>query len=128
MPVFALANAGVALSGGFGPVLASPVTLGVACGLLLGKPVGVAGAAWLAVRSGVAALPGGVSWRQMMGASCLAGIGFTMSLFIAGLAFGGGGHGDAAAPSPHLDAAKLGILGGSLLSGALGWLLLARGR
>jgi NhaA family Na+:H+ antiporter len=123
MPVFALANAGVALGGG--APLADPVTLGVALGLLVGKPLGVAGAAWLAVRAGVASLPAGVSWRQLKGAACLAGIGFTMSLFIAGLAFSGA-HGEAAAPSAHLDAAKLGILGGSLLSGALGWILLAR--
>jgi NhaA family Na+:H+ antiporter len=122
MPVFALANAGVALGGG---AALDSVTLGVAFGLLLGKPLGVAGAAWLAVRAGVAALPAGVAWRQLLGAACLAGIGFTMSLFIAGLAFGGG-HDGAAAPSAHLDAAKLGILGGSLLSGALGWTLLAR--
>jgi len=128
MPVFALANAGVALSGGLGTALASSVTLGVAFGLLIGKPLGVAGAAWLAVRAGVASLPGGVTWRQLLGAACLAGIGFTMSLFIASLAFGGGAHGEAAAPSAYLDAAKLGILGGSLLSGALGWMLLARPR
>jgi NhaA family Na+:H+ antiporter len=126
MPVFALANAGVALSGAAWGALASPVTLGVALGLLLGKPLGVAGAAWLAVRTGVASLPAGVSWRQLRGAACLAGIGFTMSLFIAGLAFGGGAHGEAGAPSAHLDAAKLGILGGSLLSGVLGWILLGR--
>ncbi len=128
MPIFALANAGVALSGGLGAALASPVTLGVALGLLVGKPLGVAGAAWLAVRSGVATLPAGVTWRQLHGAACLAGIGFTMSLFIASLAFGGGAHGEPAAPSAYLDAAKIGILGGSLLSGALGWTLLARSR
>jgi NhaA family Na+:H+ antiporter len=128
MPLFALANAGVALSGGAGAALASPVTLGVALGLLIGKPLGVAGAAWLAVRAGIATLPAGVSWRQLQGAACLAGIGFTMSLFIAGLAFGGGAHGEAAMPSAPLDAAKLGILGGSLLSGALGWALLSRSR
>jgi Na+:H+ antiporter, NhaA family len=126
MPLFALANAGVPLSDELGSALADPVTRGVALGLILGKPVGVAGAAWLAVRAGIATLPSGVTWRQLQGAACLAGIGFTMSLFIAGLAFGGGTHGEAAAPSAHLDAAKLGILGGSLLSGALGWVLLAR--
>jgi NhaA family Na+:H+ antiporter len=128
MPVFALANAGVALPGDAGTALASPVAVGVALGLLIGKPLGIAGAAWLAVRSGAATLPAGVSWRHLRGAACLAGIGFTMSLFIAGLAFGGGEHGGAGTPSEHLDAAKLGILGGSLLSGALGWKLLARAR
>jgi NhaA family Na+:H+ antiporter len=126
MPIFALANAGVTLSGVGVAALGSPVTLGVALGLVLGKPLGVAGAAWLAVRTGLASLPAEVSWRQLRGAACLAGIGFTMSLFIAGLAFGGGVHGEALAPSAHLDAAKLGILGGSLLSGLLGWSLLAR--
>jgi NhaA family Na+:H+ antiporter len=128
MPIFALANAGVAISGGMSAALGSPVTLGVALGLLIGKPLGVAGAAWLAVRTGVATLPAGVSCRQLRGAACLAGIGFTMSLFIAGLAFGGGPHGEIAAPSAHLAPAKLGILGGSLLSGACGWVLLSRPR
>jgi NhaA family Na+:H+ antiporter len=126
MPVFALANAGVALGGGGGHAFATPVALGVALGLVVGKPLGVAGAAWLAVRSGVASLPAGVGWRALRGAACLAGIGFTMSLFIAGLAFGGGAHGEAGAASPELDAAKLGILAGSLLSGALGWMLIVR--
>ena len=129
MPVFALANAGVALHGGSGVSLTDPVMLGVALGLLLGKPLGVAGAAWLAVRTGVASLPAAVTWRQLQGAACLAGIGFTMSLFIANLAFGvdpHGGGGAGGGSSLHLDAAKLGILGGSLLSGALGWTLLAR--
>jgi NhaA family Na+:H+ antiporter len=119
MPLFALANAGVSLAGSSAAgALASPVALGVALGLLAGKPLGIGAAAWLALRAGVASLPTGVSWRQLGGAACLAGIGFTMSLFIAGLAFGGA--------STHLDAAKLGILCGSLLSGALGWALLAR--
>ncbi|HEU4430345.1 MAG TPA: Na+/H+ antiporter NhaA [Myxococcota bacterium] len=126
MPVFALANAGVALSGGAGGALASPVMLGVALGLLIGKPLGVAGAAWLAVRAGVATLPAGVSWRQLQGAACLAGIGFTMSLFIAGLAFGSGPHGEVGAPSAESSAAKLGILAGSVVSGVLGWALLRR--
>jgi NhaA family Na+:H+ antiporter len=128
MPVFALANAGVTLSAGAAEALASPVTLGVALGLVVGKPLGVAGAAWLALRAGVASLPSGVRWRQLFGAACLAGIGFTMSLFIASLAFAGDPHGAAATPSEHLDAAKLGILAGSLVSGALGFALLARSR
>jgi len=125
MPVFALANAGVVLGGGHAP-LVSEVTLGVALGLILGKPLGVAGAAWLAHRAGWATLPAGVSWAQLRGAACLAGIGFTMSLFIAGLAFGGGSHGEAGEASAQLGAAKLGILAGSLISGVLGWALLSR--
>jgi len=126
MPVFALANAGVALAGGSGSSLLGAVPLGVALGLLLGKPLGVAGAAWIAVRAGVAQLPHGVSWAQLRGAACLAGIGFTMSLFIAGLAFGTGHDADASAPSAELAGAKLGVLAGSLVSGALGWMLLRR--
>jgi NhaA family Na+:H+ antiporter len=126
MPIFALANAGVALSGSGASALASPVTIGVALGLVLGKPLGVAGAAWIAVRLGMATLPAGVSWAQLRGAACLAGIGFTMSLFIASLAFGGGPHAEAGLASANLDAAKLGILGGSLVSGLLGYGLLAR--
>ncbi|HEX2165483.1 MAG TPA: Na+/H+ antiporter NhaA [Thermoanaerobaculia bacterium] len=111
MPLFALANAGVAVEGGLAATLGSPVALGIVLGLFLGKQAGVFAAAWLAVRSGVAALPGGVSWRQLWGVSLLCGIGFTMSLFIAGLAF----------PDPALlDAAKVGILAASLVSGVLG--------
>jgi NhaA family Na+:H+ antiporter len=128
MPVFALANAGVALEGGFGAALASPTTLGVVLGLVLGKQIGVTGASWLAVKSGLATLPDGVGWWQIHGASALAGIGFTMSLFIAGLAFGGGAHGEpVGAPSPELSQAKLGILVASIVAGAIGSTLLARG-
>ena len=115
MPLFALANAGVALAGDPGEALAQPVTLGVFVELVVGKPVGIAAAAWLAVRSGLAALPADVTWRQVAGAAALGGIGFTMSLFIATLAFADAGL---------LAAAKLGILGASLLAGLGGWLLL----
>ncbi|HUO86327.1 MAG TPA: Na+/H+ antiporter NhaA [Thermoanaerobaculia bacterium] len=111
MPVFALANAGVALGDGLLATMGSPVTLGIVLGLLLGKQVGVLGAAWLAVRLGLAALPVGISWRQVWGVSILCGIGFTMSLFIASLAFGDPGR---------LDEAKVGILVGSLLAGVAG--------
>ena len=82
VPLFALANAGVALGGGLGAALREPVTLGVVAGLLLGKQLGVTGAAWLAVRAGLADLPEGVTWRHVYGAGWLAGIGFTMSLFV----------------------------------------------
>jgi NhaA family Na+:H+ antiporter len=119
MPLFALANAGVSLHGG-GNLLATPVALGVLLGLVLGKPIGITLASWLAVRVNVAALPSGVSWRMLHGAAWLGGIGFTMSLFIAGLAFGG--------REDLLTAAKLGILLASVLAGVVGWLLLRMAR
>ncbi len=115
MPIFALANAGVVISGRFSDALAQPASLGVMAGLVIGKPLGIFGFSWLAVRLGLASLPVGLSWRQVFGLSLLAGIGFTMSLFIADLAFGS---------SPSLSQAKAGILVGSLLSGVLGYLYL----
>ncbi len=117
MPVFALANAGVALGGGEGG-LVNPISIGIVAGLFIGKPVGVTLFAWFAVRTGVAALPTGVGWRQVIGVAALCGIGFTMALFIGGLAF---------ADPAMLDSAKVGILAASLLSGLLGWVLLSRG-
>lgn len=119
MPIFALANAGVHLGGeGQAMSLANPVTLGIIFGLVLGKPLGITLFSWLAVRGGVAELPRGVTWRLIHGVSWLAGIGFTMSLFVAGLAF-------PVAPA-LLDAAKIGILAASLVAGLLGWFLLWR--
>ncbi len=112
MPLFALANAGVRVRL---DTLATPVALAVAGGLLLGKPLGVVLFSWASVRARLARLPDGVTWRVMLGAGCLGGIGFTMSLFIAGLAF------DEAA---LLDDAKVGILTGSALSAVVGCLLL----
>ena len=117
MPVFPLANAGVSLGGDLGAVLGSPIALGVVLGLCLGKQVGILTASWIAVRAGLAELPSGVRFRQLWGVGLLCGIGFTMSLFIATLAF----------PDPRLlDAAKIGILAASLLSGIAGALALAR--
>ena len=117
VPLFAFANAGVAL-GGFGwGVLAEPVVLGVALGLFLGKQIGVFGGIWGAVRLGVAARPGGAGWMQLYGMALLAGIGFTMSLFIGTLAF----PGDAAL----VEEVKMGVLGGSLLSAVAGFAVLA---
>jgi NhaA family Na+:H+ antiporter len=115
VPLFALANAGVSLSlsGLTGTTL--PVTAGIVLGLVIGKPVGLVGITWLVVRSGKAALPHGVTWRQIVGVGCLAGLGFTMSLFIAML-----GLTDPAL----LEAAKLGILTASLLAGVAGFLVL----
>jgi NhaA family Na+:H+ antiporter len=118
VPLFALANAGVDLGGGIGDALTDRVTLGVVAGLVLGKQLGITLAAWLAVRSGVTQLPDGVGWRQLYGVSWLAGIGFTMSLFVADLAFEG--------EADLLTSAKLGILTASLIAGAVGWLLLSR--
>ena len=118
IPVFALANAGVAVTGGLGALLGSPVTLGIVLGLVVGKPIGITLMAWLAVRTGIATLPAGAGWRQVVGISALCGIGFTMSIFIATLAFPGN--------AALLDAAKLGILLGSLVSGVIGWVLLTR--
>ncbi|MDX2261420.1 MAG: Na+/H+ antiporter NhaA [Gemmatimonadales bacterium] len=119
MPLFALANAGLHLPADVAGALGAPVTQGVALGLLLGKPVGIFGAAWLTVRLGVAALPERVRWPQLFAMAVLGGIGFTMSLFIAKLAFGEG---------THLDEAKLGVLGASTLAAVAGVLLVARGR
>ncbi len=115
MPLFALANAGVSLGGTIvGPAI-DPITLGVAAGLLLGKPVGVTLGGWLLIRAGLAAMPAGVNLRQLIGVGFLAGVGFTMSLFIANLAFGA---------TPLNASAKLGILAGSLVSGVVGFLVL----
>ncbi len=119
IPVFALANAGVAVTGGLAALAGSPVTLGIVLGLVVGKPIGITLLAWLAVKAGVATLPPGATWRQVVGISALCGIGFTMSIFIATLAFPG--------EAALLDSAKLGILAGSLVSGVTGWALLSRG-
>ena len=119
VPVFALANAGIDLTAiAWRTELFSPVTLGVVAGLALGKFSGVSLFAWLAVRSGLARLPSGVGWKHLLGGAWLAGIGFTMSLFVSQLAFP-----DAAA----VEEAKLGILLGSALSAAVGlaWLYAA---
>ncbi|MHC4775430.1 MAG: Na+/H+ antiporter NhaA [Planctomycetota bacterium] len=115
MPVFALANAGVEISAGFGSALGSRISLGIILGLVLGKPAGIMLCTWLAVRLGLGALPEGVTWRQISATAWLAGIGFTMSLFIAYLGFGEG---------EQLVAAKYGILAGSLIAGGGGYVLL----
>ena len=117
MPLFALANAGVPLTGGDqGGVLSSPVTLGILLGLVIGKPLGITLFSWAAVRSGLAALPRGVTWRLVHGVSWLGGIGFTMSLFVAGLAL--------TEASVLLTEAKLGVLIASLAAGLAGAILL----
>jgi NhaA family Na+:H+ antiporter len=116
VPIFALANAGVSFAGMEVSAFAAPLPLGIALGLFLGKQLGIVGFAWLAVKSGIASLPTGISWMQVYGLSLIAGIGFTMSLFIGNLAFS----------SPEqLAAVKLGVLSGSLIS-ALGGILILR--
>lgn len=117
LPIFAFCNAGMPLQGVGMQDLLHPVPLGIAAGLLLGKQVGVFAACWLAIRIGIGVLPRGVSWLSLYGLSILCGIGFTMSLFIGTLAFEGG---DTAA----LFDERLGILLGSLLSGATGYAVL----
>ena len=115
MPLFALANAGLRLTGSLSESLSQPIALGVILGLMLGKPIGITLASWSAVKLRLAVLPSGVDWREIHGASWLGGIGFTMSLFIAGLAF----------QNPALlRVAKFGIFAGSLLAGSVGSLLL----
>jgi NhaA family Na+:H+ antiporter len=111
MPVFALANAGVALGSGAARSIVTPVSLGVICGLVVGKPIGIVLFSWLATRSRVAAMLSGIGWRQITGVGMLGGIGFTMSLFIANLAFG---------ELPALEIAKVGILAASIISGVAG--------
>ncbi len=108
MPLFAAANAGVKLAL---PIQRSEIAIGALVGLVIGKPLGIMAAAFLAVRSGVSKLPRGVDWTSLLGYAWLAGIGFTMSLFIAMLAFD---------ETALVDAAKLGILAGSLVAGVAG--------
>jgi len=111
MPIFALANAGVTLDAA---AVRDPVALAVGAGLVIGKPLGIVVASWFAVRSGLARLPDGVGWPMVAGGGALAGIGFTMALFIADLALVG----------PAIEAAKVGVLAGSTLAGILGILVL----
>ena len=117
LPMFAFTNAGVVLDGVSFSTLMSPVPLGIGLGLVAGKAIGVFGAALLMVRSGLAQAPAHASTLQLLGVSMLCGIGFTMSLFIGGLAFAGLG------PQFELQL-KLGVLGGSRVAGVLGTLLL----
>ena len=120
VPAFALANAGVVLSGeSFVDGLRSPVTLGIVAGLVLGKLAGVSSFAWLAVRGGVCTLPRGATWTTMVGIGGVAGIGFTVSLFITNLSF-----------TSHdiTDQAKLGIIAASLIAAVVGSAILGLSR
>jgi len=116
VPLFGFANAGVSLTG-LGPsILVEPLVMGIALALFFGKQIGIFGSIWLAVRMGIAKLPGGASWTQVYGVALLAGIGFTMSLFIGGLAFPGS--------AAIMDEVKIGVLAGSILAATTGFLLL----
>lgn len=115
LPLFAFGNAGVSLTGLSLGDMAAPVPLGIALGLFFGKQIGVMAAAFAAVKFGLASLPKGVNWAHLYGLACLAGIGFTMSLFIGSLAF---------TDAETMSEVKLGVLIGSLVSGLLGYALL----
>ena len=117
MPVFALANAGLVFDERSLTSVVQPIPIGVVLGLLFGKPIGITLASWLAVRFSLGALPAGITWLQIHGAGWLAGIGFTMSIFVAGLAF---------KEEALLNMAKLGIFTASLLAGIIGSVLLRR--
>lgn len=118
LPLFALANAGVTISGDVGEAVTNPVALGVMGGLMIGKPVGIAVFAWLMVRFGLARLPDGVTWAQIHAVAMLGGIGFTVALFITELAY----------TQQHAlaDSAKLGILIASMAAGLIGGAMLWR--
>jgi Na+:H+ antiporter, NhaA family len=115
LPLFGFANAGVRLDELTLSVITAPLPLGIAAGLFLGKQIGIFASIWACVRLGIAPRPKGASWQHIYGLSCLCGIGFTMSLFIGGLAF----------TDPALnDAVKIGVLMGSIAAAALGWAVL----
>ena len=117
LPLFALANAGVHFDSRIIDTITNPISFGIILGLVVGKPLGVTLFSWLAIRFGPGTLPEGVSWGQIVGAGCVAGIGFTMSLFITELAF----------RDPLLvSESKVGILAASLAAGIIGWFLLSR--
>jgi NhaA family Na+:H+ antiporter len=115
LPLFAFANAGVSFEGFSLATLTEPLAFGIAAGLVIGKPVGIMLAVGAAVALGLARLPAGTTWQQIAGVSCLAGIGFTMSLFIGALAFD---------DASHAAGVRFGVITGSLISTALGMILL----
>lgn len=115
LPVFAFANAGVNFSGMSFASLLEPLPLGIALGLFVGKQIGVFGACYLMIKTGLAKMPEGANWGMLYGVSLLCGIGFTMSLFIGGLAFDDAGH---------ATAIRLGVLAGSLVSGTMGYFVI----
>jgi NhaA family Na+:H+ antiporter len=116
MPIFALANAGVVLNSDvISDAASSDVTYGIVLGLVVGKPLGILAFAWISCRLGICSLPNGASWSHITGVAILAGIGFTVSLFITGLAF----------PEDGLvDNAKIGIFFASIVAGVAGYVFL----
>ncbi|HEX8446130.1 MAG TPA: Na+/H+ antiporter NhaA [Sphingomonas sp.] len=116
VPIFGFANAGVAFGGMTAADVLSPLPIGIALGLFLGKQVGIFGTIFALVRLDVVDVPAHATWRQVYGMATLCGIGFTMSLFIGGLAFRDADH--------AVDAVKLGVFAGSVLAGVAGWILL----
>ncbi|GAB7220224.1 Na+/H+ antiporter NhaA [Vibrio comitans] len=118
LPVFAFANAGVSLEGISLSTLGTALPMGIALGLLIGKPLGIFSFSWLAVKAGIAKLPAGIDFRHIFAVSVLCGIGFTMSMFIASLAFTG-------ANADFNTHARLGILMGSTLAAVIGYCLLS---
>lgn len=118
LPVFGLANAGVPFTGIGIDSLGDPLTLGIILGLVIGKPLGIFTVLFLAIKIGLSPMPQNTNWTQLLGLSILCGIGFTMSLFIGGLAFPG---------AEQQAAIRLGVLGGSLLSAVTGYLMLRYG-
>lgn len=118
MPVFALANAGVSIGNNFTNALFDPISLGIILGLFIGKQVGIFGFSFIAIKLGIASKPEGVNYTKMYGAGILAGIGFTMSLFIANLAF---------SSEELLNIAKVGVLTASLIAGIVGFIVVKLG-
>ncbi len=114
LPVFAFANAGIALRLHVQELL-QPISLGIFLGLVVGKPLGISLGAWLATRLGVATKPDEIAWQQLVGASVLCGIGFTVAFFVADITF---------QDPPTLALVKTSVLVASLVAGVAGWLIL----
>ena len=117
LPIFAFFKAGVTLDATALAELSGPISLGVILGLIVGKQIGVLAFSWLAIRSGRASMPENVTWQQLWGASILAGVGFTMSVFISELAF---------SDASLIAEAKVAVLAASVLAGAVGFIVLGR--
>ncbi|HLR36599.1 MAG TPA: Na+/H+ antiporter NhaA, partial [Chitinophagaceae bacterium] len=117
MPLFALANTAIIFPNQLGHIVSSPITIGVFLGLLLGKPIGILLFSFLSTKLKIAALPDNTSWKQMTGVGMIAGIGFTMSIFISVLAFSN---------IEAQDIAKIAVLAASTVSGILGYTFLSR--
>jgi len=119
VPLFALANAGIVIDAdSVRRAASSSVALGIVLGLVVGKPLGITLATWLGTRALIGRLPEGIGWRQVVGLGAVAGIGFTVALFVDDLSFFG----------PTFDDAVMGILAGSLVSGLIGAAILGTGR